>query len=109
MESLIEAALLVVEELLKVVAILLAAYVIQYLRRRLNDEQMKLIEKIVADGILFTQQVYGHLDGPARFDQALMHISAALEEHGIHISPERLRILIEAILKELKMEYGQDW
>ena len=91
------------------IAVLAIYFVIQFLRRRISSEDMMVVRDIVEDGVLFVQQIYGHLDGEHKYWKAVEAISEALRKKGIKISEEELQILIEATIQRLKVEWGDLW
>ena len=95
--------------LVNVVIGILAVLAMRYLLGRYSIEEMDLIRKIVIDGVKFSQQVYGHLDGRVRYERALDRISAELSARGIEVSEERLNTLIESAVKTLKAEFKEHW
>ena len=47
-----------VAEFLSLVLILLAGFIISYLRQEKSDRQFEILKDIVEDGVLFAHQVY---------------------------------------------------
>lgn len=99
----------VLNELLQLIIIIAVGFLVAFIRQRISREQAIALEVIVADGVLFAQQVFGHLDGKERYHQATAKITDLLKEKGIKISEDQLRILIEATVKTLKKEFGEQW
>ena len=97
------------EEVQKLMVIVATAYLIGCLNQRLLAEEMEILRRIVADGVLCTQQVYGHLDGPERLPKALDRIDQEVRARGVSVEPERLETLIEATVKAFKREFGDHW
>ncbi len=96
-------------EILKLIAIAAGYFLIGFLMQHLSEQRFKIVRAIVRDGVLFAQQVYGHLDGEVRYEKALERISAALADYGITVNEEQLDAMIEAMVKALKKEFGDDW
>jgi len=100
-------------EIVKLTAIVLAGFTItatkNWLKSRFEEQEIKTIYAIVEDGVLFAQQVYGHLDGPERYNEAIKRIESILNERGIEVSKDQLDTMIEATVKALKSEYGDLW
>ncbi len=101
-----EVLISLVSELLIAVVVVLIGIGLSWYKSNIKDENTR---RIIADGILFAQQVFGHLDGGVRFKEAKTWITKTLQSQGIKIDDEKLKVLIEATLKELKIEYGENW
>ena len=84
-------------------------FVIQLIRKKLRDEDLKIVRAIVEDGVLFVQQAYKHLKGEEKYKLAVASITAVLKERGVKISEDELKILIESTLKRLKAHWGDLW
>ena len=109
MESLVPAVLDLMSELFLLVATIGIGFVIAYVRSKTTEEQRKIIEGIVKDGVLFAQQVYGHLEGAERYNEAVAQIVLVLNEKGLKLTDAELKLKIEATLKKLKAEFGEQW
>ena len=111
--DIIEMFLPIITELLGQIFLVLATlaigFIISFIKRKTSIEQRKILEEIFSDAILFTQQVYRHLDGPAKFEQAKLRVVMMLEEKGIKLNEEQIQTLIESTLKKLKNEFGEYW
>lgn len=70
---------------------------------------LELKKDLVREAILFVQQAYETLDGDKKLGYALQWLISELAERGIKATEAELRGLIEAILKQLKKEFGDDW
>lgn len=106
----------VIENLLIILVTLAAGFVVAYLRRRLGVEGMQKIERELALkqelavlAVRFVEQVYLDLNGPEKYSHAALWLSSRLAERGIEISPDELKGLVEAALRELKDEFGNAW
>ena len=84
-------------------------FIIAWIKRKTTVEQQKLIELIVRDGVLYAQQVFGHLDGPERLEIAMDQILSLLAERGINLDKEQVRVIVESTVKRLKKEFGEEW
>lgn len=82
---------------------------INWMRKNTTLQQRRLMEVIVAEGIKYAQETYGHLPGNVRFEKASEAIVAELDKFGIKMTTEQLQVHIQAILKELKKEFGEQW
>jgi hypothetical protein len=96
----------IITKILIAVALFLAALVWGFVKEWLKD---MVVRNIVADGIRYAQKVYGHLDGDSRYDNALEKIVIRLQRWKIHLTADELKMLIESILTELQIAYGEKW
>ncbi len=108
-ELLMELILMVLQEVLVLAATVAIGFLIAWLRRKTNAEQLKLIESIVVDGVLFAQQVYGHLDGEKKYEQAQTRILEMLKSKNITLKEEEVKVFIESTIKRLKKEFQEQW
>ena len=106
----------VIENILIILVTLAAGFIIAYLKKRIGVEGMLRIERELALkqelailAVRFIEQVYRDIGGPEKYSRAALWLSSRLEEKGITISPEEIRGLIEAALRELKDEFGNEW
>ncbi len=84
-------------------------YVIAYLRKRIADEKLVVVKNIAKDAVIFTQQVFGHLDGKAKLRVAVERVSALLAERGIKAAPQEIEMFIESAVKTAKKEFADQW
>lgn len=82
---------------------------INWMRKNTTVKQRQLVESIVREGIQYAQETYGALPGEARFDKAAQAIVLEFEKFGIDMTKEQLKIHIQAVLKQLKKEFGDKW
>lgn len=101
-----EIVLELISEIAVPVVVVLVGIGISWYRENVKDEK---IRGIIADGVLFAQQVFGHLEGKQRFKYAKDKAIQRLENKGFKVSEEDINTLIESVLKELKSEYGDNW
>jgi LL-H family phage holin len=102
-----------------VLAIVVPALVtlgIAWLYRRLGVERVAQIREqletkrgLAEAAVLFVQQVYWELDGPAKYDQAAAWLSDMAARYGLHVTDDEVKGLIEAALKLLKAEFAEQW
>lgn len=68
------------------------------------------IKDLVVDGVLFVQERYWEHKGEEKFDIAMNWILDKLNEKGIDVDYEWLAGLIDAVVKQLRSEFGEeDW
>ena len=68
------------------------------------------IKELIIDGVLFVQEKYWEKSGQQKFELAKVWIIEQLNEKGINVSEEWLDALIDAVVKQLRAEFGdEDW
>ena len=99
-------------ELLKLIVmiavLLVMRYAIPWLRSRIGVEKMAEIEKWAEKAVLMAQQVYWEKSGEERKEIVTKFLQEMLIAKNISISAEQLNILIEAAVKQMKIEEGRD-
>ena len=98
----------VVKLVVMVVALLIGRYVIPWIKAKMETEKVQHIAYWVKMAVLMAQQVYGDESGADRKDIVLSFIKQFLAEKHLEISDEELDILIEAAVKQMKIESSQD-
>ncbi len=97
------------EAILRVLIAVGIIFVVRWLRARLTDSEMELVKEIVMDGVLYAQQVWGHLDSTERYPKALASIAEELTARGIKIDEARLEMFIESAVKMAKADLAEHW
>lgn len=102
-----------------VLAVLIPALVglaMEYLRRKLGTEKMEKLKKELAVkkelailAVRFVEQVYKDLHGPEKYQKAAEWLSARAAEYGFNVTPDEIKGLIEAAIRELKDSLGEEW
>lgn len=89
---------------------------VEYLRQRVMNAKVERVKQAVATkrqlaelAVLFVQQAYKDLDGPKKYLKAVEWLAGRLIEHGIRTSPGEVKGLVEAVLKEVKAQFGEGW
>jgi len=68
------------------------------------------VKEIIVDGVLFVQEKFWQHTGEEKFEIAKQWIVERLNEKGINVSEEWLEGLIDAIVNQLRAEFGeQGW
>ena len=103
-------------DLLAILIPALAALAVEYLRRRLGTEKVKRIQEELATkkelatlAVRFVEQVYKDLHGPDKYQKAAEWLAARAQEHGLKLTAEEIKGLIEAALRQLKDAFGNEW
>jgi LL-H family phage holin len=102
-----------------VLAVLIPALVglsMEYLRRRLGTEKMRKIqEELLAKkelallAIKMVEQIYIDIKGQEKYDKAAEWLSQRCKDYGIAVTSDEIQGLIEAAIRTLKDELGDDW
>lgn len=109
MESLVPAVLDLMSELFLLAATVAIGFIIAYVKSKTNEQQQQIIGDIIRDGVLFAQQMYGHLEGTERYNEAVKQITEVLNEKGLKITDAQLKLQVESTLKKLKAQFGEKW
>lgn len=103
-------------DLLAILIPTLAALAVEYLRRRLGTERVKRIQEELATkqelailAVRFVEQVYKDLHGPDKYQKAAEWLAARAQEHGLKLTANEIKGLIEAALRAIKDEFGNEW
>lgn len=103
-------------DLLAILIPALAALAVEYLRRRLGTEKVKRIQEELAAkqelatlAVRFVEQVYKDLHGPDKYKKAAEWLAARAQEHGLKLTADEIKGLIEAALRQLKDAFGNEW
>ena len=99
-------------ELLKLIVmiavLLVMRYAIPWLRARIGAEKIAEIEKWAKKAVLMAQLVYWNKSGEERKEIVTEFLREMLIAKNISISGEQLEILIEAAVKQMKIEEGRN-
>jgi hypothetical protein len=103
----------------QILALLIPAVVallLELLRRKIGIERLRQADTeynrkkdLVETGVLFVQQSFEHLDGPAKYQEALKFTAKQFHANGLKVDEEEIASLIEATVKLLKSEFGEQW
>jgi hypothetical protein len=66
------------------------------------------IKELVVDGVLFVQEKFWEYSGEEKFEFAKQWVIERLNEKGIDVSMEWLEGLIDAVVKQLRAEFGDE-
>lgn len=90
-----------------VISILIARYLIPWLKSSVDEYQMNQIYTIIQSGVQMAQQVHSSEPGETRKAIVVNYVHRMLSEKGLHITEEELDTLIEAFVKQLKVAEGR--
>jgi LL-H family phage holin len=103
-------------DLLAILIPALVALAVEYLRRRLGTEKMRKIQEelsakkeLATLAVRFVEQVYRDLHGEEKYNKAAEWLVEQAGKIGLKLTPEEVKGLIEAALRELKDAFGEEW
>ena len=88
-------------------ALLITRYVVPWIKKRIKAEEMNDIEKWAKKAVLKAQQVFKTKPGDDKKAYVTKFLKELLIAKNIALSDEQLDILIEAAVKQMKMEEGK--
>ena len=103
----LELLLPIVRDIVITVVLLLAGLAVKWWKNLAIENWVK---ELVIDAVLFTQEKFWAHTGEEKFEIAKQWIVERLNEKGINVSEEWLEGLIDAIVNQLRAEFGeQGW
>lgn len=103
-------------DIIYILAAVIAVLVIGFMKRKLGTEKLKQIESELAAkqelailAVRFVEQVWTDLHGEAKYNHAAAWLSGRAGELGLKVSDSEIKGLIEAALRSLKDEFGEEW
>ena len=90
-----------------VVALIIARYLVPWLKVSIDEHQMDQIFTIIQSGVQMAQQVHGAESGETRKAIVVNYVHRMLSQKGLSISEEELDVLIEAFVKQMKLAEGR--
>ena len=100
-----ELLLPIIRDVVIVVVLAAAGYALKFWR---NIQLEAWIKELIVDAVLFVQEKYWDYSGQKKFELAKRWILERLNEKGINVSEEWLDALIDAVVKQLRAEFGDD-
>ena len=111
-----DALMKVVNDVFVVLLPVLAGYLVVWAQKALGaakvqkiNETLQAKQTLSQMAVLFVQQAYKDLGGPAKYDYAAKWFSDAATAHGMTITDAEVKTLIESALKAIKLDAGQEW
>lgn len=84
---------------------LVIRYVIPWIKGSLDDRQYDMFVTLVRVGVYAAEQLFPHEKGKEKYE----YVINLLRENGYDVDTESVKALIEATVKQLKIEiYGDD-
>ena len=113
MESLIMA---IIENILIIIVTLVAGFIIAYLRKKIGVDGMQKIglelalkQDLAELAVKFVEQVYKDFKGEEKYTMAALWLADRIGELGLKINESEVKGLIEAALRTIKDEFGEQW
>jgi ketosteroid isomerase-like protein len=80
-----------------------------YFESKTTESNRQLLQMIAHDTVLFMEQQWKTLDGPAKFSQAVQHAAQVLQHHGLNVNTQDLQAAIQGayVLAKSKGLLGQ--
>ena len=111
-----DAVLRLLYDIIAVLVPILVVYLVAWIQKKLGSEKVQKIiyeletkKELARIAVMFVQQAYKDLGGPAKYEKAAAWLSDMSDYMGLDLTPEEIKALIEAALKELKAELGEAW
>ena len=111
-----DAVIRLLYDIIAILVPILVAYLVAWIQKKLGSEKVQKIiyeletkKELARIAVMFVQQAYKDLGGPAKYEKAAEWLSDMSDYMGLDLTPEEVKALIEAALKELKAELGQAW
>lgn len=90
-----------------VVSLVVARYLIPWLKASVDEHNMEQIITIVESAVQMAQQVHSSESGEKRKEIVTEYVHKMLLKKGLTLSEEELDTLIEAFVKQLKVAEGR--
>lgn len=97
----------IVKLVVMVVALIVARYVIPWIKGIIEANNLDVVATWVTNAVLYAQQVYSEDTGEARKEIVVEFLKGLLEDKKISITDEQLNTLIEAAVKEMKLQESE--
>ena len=94
----------VVELAVMVCAAIITRYVVPYIRQSIGTDKLETAGQWAKAAVLFAQQTMSAKTGAERKSYVFEFIADLCARHDIPLTPEQIEILIEAAVKEMKIE-----
>jgi len=101
----LELLLPIVRDIMITVVLVVASFAVRWWK---NLAVENWIKELVIDAVMFVQEKFWEHTGEEKFELAKQWIIDRLNEKGITVSEEWLEGLIDAIVNQLRAEFGED-
>lgn len=103
-------------EVLAILAPILAALIVELIRRKLGTEKLKQVKEELAAkqelallAVRFVEQVYLDLHGAEKYQAAAEWLADRAVQNGLSLTADEIRGLIEAAVRQMKDSFGEEW
>lgn len=94
----------------------ICAMIIELLRRKLGLEKIRQVQyeletktKLAKCAVRFVEHYYREIHGQEKYDRVAEWLAERAKERGLAIPAEEMQGLIEAALRMIKDEFGEQW
>lgn len=102
--------------LIYIMAALMAAFFVGFLKQKFGTEKLKkfqseleLKQDLAILAVKFAEQAYRDLKGQQKYDHAAAWLASRASFLDLKITEDEIKGLIEAALRSLKDEFGEEW
>lgn len=96
----------ILELVIMVCSFLISAFLIPWLKNKLGADKVALIEQWVNKAVLSAQQTMWDQTGEDRKKSVVDFVHKMCTKHNIEITDEQIDILIQAAVKQMKIDEG---
>lgn len=96
----------ILQLVIMVCSFLISAFLIPWLKNKLGADKIALIENWVNNAVLATQQTKWDESGEDRKKSVVDFVHKMCAEHNINITDEQIDVLIQAAVKQMKIDEG---
>lgn len=91
-----------IEAIIALVAVIITAYVIPMLKKKMSAEEYELLMKIAEQGVLAAEQIMsGSKLGKEKKEYVINYIKTTLKEKNMTVNMEDINTAIEAAVKQM--------
>ena len=91
-----------IEAIIALVAVIITAYVIPMLKKKMSAEEYELLMKIAEQGVLAAEQIMsGSKLGKEKKEYVINYIKTTLKEKNMTVNMEDINTAIEAAVKQI--------
>lgn len=94
----------VVKVVIMVVALIIARYLVPWLKQKIGAEKVAEVSMWAKQSVLMAEQVYKDWKGQDKKTFVTEYLKKILTAKNISLTDEQLNILIEAAVKQMKMQ-----
>lgn len=72
-------------------------------------QELETKQELALLAVRMSEQIYYHLGGPSKLEKAMSWMIEQCGKAGLHYTEKEIRGLIEAALRMIKDEFGEEW